>query len=93
MPCAKAMRGCAASCLHRASVNAYRDSRDAWEAARESDAPAWDAAGAANSGAAAHQLDDAAFREAYPAPTFKAWLIGQAGERRHVEAERESWAS
>lgn len=66
--CAKGMpaRGaCHAKCLHRASVLAYRDTRDAWEALRET----------------VHQLEPEEFRESYPPPTFKAWLTGHAGPR------------
>lgn len=79
MPCAPKMRGCRASCLHRQLVENYRDARFANEALRESSAPAYGAAGAANSGAGAHQLTDDEFRELYPAPTFKDWLIAHAG--------------
>lgn len=76
------MRGCARTCLHRQLVETYRGARDAVEKLRESDAPAYGAAGAAHSGAAAHQLSDHEFAELYPAPTFKDWLIAHAGVNR-----------
>ena len=82
MPCSPGMRKCRATCLHRTLVEEYRSARDAVDELRESDAPAYGAAGAANSGAAAHQLSDAEFRELYHAPTFKDWLIATAGRNR-----------
>lgn len=75
------MRLCRRDCLHRQLVESYRDARFASESLRESDAPAYGAAGAAHSGAAAYQLDDAAFRELYGAPTFKEWLEHNKGSR------------
>jgi len=79
------MRKCRSSCLHRQLVDEYRAARDAVEVLRESSAPAYGAAGAANSGAGAHQLSDAEFHELYAAPTFKDWLIETAGRNREPE--------
>jgi hypothetical protein len=73
MPCAKGMGKCHKRCLHRASVLAYRDSRDAWEALRET----------------CHQMEPDEFRRAYPPPTFKNWLIGSARSRVDVERRQE----
>lgn len=63
-------------------MESYRDARDAVGELRESSAAAYGAAGAAHSDAAAYQLSDAEFRDLYPAPTFKEWLIGHAGMNR-----------
>lgn len=49
----------------------YRAARASWEAGRESSRPAYNAAGAANSGAAAYQLTDAEYAALYPRPTFR----------------------
>lgn len=65
------MKGaCHSACLHRASVLAYRDARDAWEALWETN----------------HQLELGEFRETYPPPTFRDWLIATAGsnQERHT---------
>lgn len=59
-------------------TGAYRDARDAWEARRESGAPAWGAAGAAHSGAACHQLTDAEYAALYPPPTLRDFLTGMS---------------
>lgn len=48
----------------------YRAARDARSALRESSHPVYSVAGTANSGAAAYQLSDAEFDEAFPAPRF-----------------------
>jgi hypothetical protein len=82
MPCSKGMRTCRRDCLHRVMVESYRDAVDATQALRESDAPAYGAAGAANSGAAMYQLSDAEFRELHPTPLFKDWLQAHARSRR-----------
>lgn len=79
--CAPGMRvgregipGCHSTCLHRQSVEAYRDTRHAWEALRESGTLV------SHSGTevAAYQLEDDDFRERFPPPTFKDWLISRA---------------
>ncbi len=48
-------------------VEEYRDARDAREALREC--------------GEAMQMEDSEFDEAYPAVTFKQWLIERGGER------------
>lgn len=53
---------CRENCLHRALVQDFRDARHAWEENREC--------------GAAMQMEDDEYREAYPPPTFKDWLIG-----------------
>jgi hypothetical protein len=70
MPCSQGMRQCHPRCLHRAMVLEYRDSRDAWEALRET----------------CHQMEPGEFRQAYPPPTFKAWLQG-LGRPRSLDHE------
>lgn len=55
-------------------TSTYRDARDAWEARRESDQPAWNAPGAAHSGVACHQLSDEEFADLYPPPLFGDFL-------------------
>lgn len=72
---------CHRACLHRELVENYRSARTAWEQLRESDSPAYGAAGAANSGAAVHQLSDSEFRQLHPPPTFKAWLLAMRRTR------------
>lgn len=62
---------------HEALVTEYQDARRAWEDARDSGREAHQAAGAAHSLVAMHQLEDDEYRELYPPPTFRAWLIGQ----------------
>lgn len=57
-------------------TSTYRDARDAWEARRESGAPAWGAAGAANSGVALYQLSDEEFAQLHPPPRFADFLVG-----------------
>ncbi|MGL5823687.1 MAG: hypothetical protein ACRCYU_02325 [Nocardioides sp.] len=56
----------------------YRDTRDAWEALRESSTvvPAGAVAGTAGAPVSAYQLEDDDFRAVFPAPTLKAALIG-----------------
>lgn len=66
MPCAPRMRGCGATCGHRALVESYRDAVDAWDAAAE----------AATMGYATELRE---YAEANPRPTFKQWLEGQRG--------------
>lgn len=66
MPCTKQMRGCAASCLHRAMVEDYRLARHNDEQARDAVTSQWPA-------------DEALYAEQHPPLiTFKAWLIGLA---------------
>ena len=64
--------GCHAKCLHRSSVQDYRDSRHAWEEARENSLHM--------------QMEDDEYRDRYPPPTFKRWLQGLAGMWRDEEA-------
>lgn len=67
--CARGMPlqgACHAGCLHRRLVSEYRDSRDAWEAGRET--------------GDSMRLEDDEYRAQNPPPTFKAWLA--AGRRR-----------
>lgn len=63
-------------------TNTYRDARDAWEARRESGAPAWNAAGAANSDVAMYQLSDQEYAELYPPPRFGDFLAELASGAR-----------
>ncbi len=74
---------CLAPCQHRELVEEYRAARAAWEDQRESgrEAPT-SVPGVAHSSAAMHQLEDADYRTAYPAPTFRDWLEQTAGQRR-----------
>lgn len=60
-------------------THTYRDWRASWEAGRESDAPAWGAAGAANSGVACHQLSDEEYEALFPRPQFRDVLVGLSG--------------
>lgn len=61
-------------------TNTYRDSRDAWEALRESAQPAPSSVpGVAHSSVAMHQLEDDDFRRAFPPPTFRDVLTGLSG--------------
>jgi len=80
MPCSKGMQKCRRGCLHRRLVLDYRDARFAWEALRESDTFV-DTTGAAGALVSCYQLEDREFREKFPAPTFKQWLIDQAGKK------------
>lgn len=57
-------------------TSCYRDARDAWEARRHSNLPAWGAPGAAHSGAACHQLSDDEFADLFPPPMLRDFLIG-----------------
>lgn len=66
MPCSKGLRSCRRDCLHRKSVLEYRDGHDAWEAAKESEE--------------FMNLEESDFKNVYPEPNFKAWLIGKKGE-------------
>lgn len=77
--------GCRLSCGHRAIVEEYRDARRAWEDRRESDEPAYGAAGASGSGAACYQLSDEEYAELYPPPLFKDFLVGRRGANRDPE--------
>lgn len=61
------------------NMEIWRSAHDAWVQRRESDAPAFDAAGAANSGVCCYQLDDREYRELYPEPTLKEILVGNRG--------------
>ena len=63
MPCPPGMRGCRRGCLHRQMVDEYRDWRINWEENREKEPNL--------------QMEDDDYREAYPPPTFKAWLKGR----------------
>ena len=56
---------CRRTCLHRALVQDFRDSRHAWEERREN--------------GEAMQMEDAEYRAVFPPPTFKEWLIRSAG--------------
>lgn len=63
---------------HADLVQSYRDARDARDALRESDTAvpaAWSAGGAVS----AYQLEAAEFDQAYPAVTFREWLLDHAG--------------
>lgn len=55
--------GCRRACLHRASVQSYRDWRHAWEEARENGENM--------------RLEDYEYAAKYPPPTFKHWLTGK----------------
>lgn len=68
MPCSPGMRKCGARCLHRAFVQAYRDSRQAYE-----DRVDDESIGYATERAEIMQRD--------PGPTFRQWLIDSAGAR------------
>lgn len=64
----------------------YRNSRTAWEALRESSAPAYGIAGAAGSDAACYQLTDAEFAELHPIPMLRDVLVALADDRREEAA-------
>lgn len=55
--------GCHRACLHRRSVQEFRDWRHSWEEARERDHHM--------------QLEDDDYAARYPPPTFRAWLEGK----------------
>lgn len=75
MPCAKGMRGCHRSCLHRRLVEQYRDARDAREALRESATPAPSTVpGISGSGVVMAQLEPGDFAVHVPPVLFKDWL-------------------
>lgn len=61
------------------NMDCWRSAHDAWEQRRESDAPAYQAAGAAHSGAACYQLSDREYQTLYPQPTLKEFLLGNKG--------------
>lgn len=69
--------GCKASCLHRQTVEEYRDTRHAWESLRESG----HLVPHGGTEVAAHQLEEDDFRQAFPPPTFRDWLIEHARPR------------
>jgi hypothetical protein len=84
------MLKCRRDCLHRAFVESYQAARDARNYLRESGTLVpTSVPGAAGSGAAMHQLEDADFDEYVPAPRFKDWLIEQAAERRYYQGLNE----
>lgn len=72
MPCAKGMRACHAKCLHRATVLAYRDARDAYLKELEDRT-------------SLYRAEVADYKRDHPGPTFKAWLEGQAGQRERYQ--------
>lgn len=55
--------GCRRACLHRRSVQEYRDWRHAWEERREHRDNM--------------QLEDDDYARLWPPPTFRAWLEGK----------------
>jgi hypothetical protein len=71
---------CHPRCLHRESVLAYYDQRDARDRLRESDQPV-PAAYAYGSAATYSQLEDADFDAAVPRVTFRMWLEQHARTR------------
>ena len=70
-------------------VQAYRDQRDARDALRESGTVV-DASMSHGANAAAYQLEDADFDQAYPRVTFKDWLIGNAGRNSQADLDVEA---
>lgn len=64
----------------------YRNARYAWEATRESSAPAYRVAGAAGSDAACYQLSDAEYAELHSPPTLRGVLVALADDRREEVA-------
>lgn len=71
------------------NMDIWRSAHDAWVQRRESSAPAFGAAGAANSGVCCYQLSDGEYRELYPEPTLKEFLI----ENKGMNTEPEEWAA
>ena len=69
MPCTKQMRGCAATCLHRAMVEDYRLARYNEELLRERVTLGWTS-------------EETLYREEHgPLITFKDWLVGLTNPR------------
>jgi hypothetical protein len=60
-------------------MDCWSSAHAAWSERRESGAPAYQAAGAAHSGAACYQLSDREYRMLYPEPTLKDFLLGNKG--------------
>jgi hypothetical protein len=86
--CTKGMRagtdttpGCSRSCGHRRLVEGYRDARFAWEALRESGTPVMPPTGGAGAVTAPSRMDEEEFRDQFPPPTFKEWLIDNRAPR------------
>jgi hypothetical protein len=69
------------------NMDCWSSAHAAWEMRRESNAPAYMAAGGAHSGAACHQLSDGEYRTLYPEPTLKEFLIGNKGMNDEPETE------
>lgn len=66
MPCTKQMRGCVATCRHRAMVEDYRLARHNEEQARDAVTAQW-------------PTEEALYRDEHgPLLTFRDWLIGLA---------------
>jgi hypothetical protein len=84
------MKACRRDCLHRATVEAYRDERRRWEADRESGriVSGANVAGIHGAQISAHQLSADEYAAAYPPPLFRDWLEQQAGERAWYDDEK-----
>lgn len=54
-----------------------------WHALRESGTPAYQIAGAANSGVACYQLSEDEFRALYPRPRLRDYMVGLSETWRH----------
>lgn len=67
-------------------TSTYRGARIAWEALRESSAPAYGVAGAAGSDAACYQLTNAEFAELHSPPMLRDVLVALADDRREGAA-------
>ena len=68
-------------CRHCEILEAYEAARDAWWARRESGEDAGGGtAGTANSGVGYYQLSDEEYRQLFPMPRFKDFLIEMARE-------------
>lgn len=90
MPCSRGMVSCRKDCLHRASVEQYRDARHSWQEGRESGriVSGENVAGINGANVSAYQLTDEQYAAAYPAPLFKTWLEQQAEQRAWYDDEQ-----
>ncbi len=79
-----------AGCRHCEVIDAYQAARDAWEARRWSGEDAGGkVAGTANSGVGYYQLSDDEYRQIFPMPLFRDYLIQMRREREDEQEWRE----
>lgn len=77
-----------ANCRHCQAIDNFRAARDAWEHRRWSgEDSGGKVAGTANSGVGYYQLSDEEYRQIFPMPKFKDFLLAMKGEWDEPEGE------